>query len=309
MQNTHTEQSTLLLIATEGEWAGRSLESELTDRGYAVLRTQSGKSALNLAHRTKPDAVILDQHLPEISGVDVCRQLRDDPLFDPATPVIVIASSPASHQERAAAYAAGAWMFIAQPIDTDLLVAQIATFVRARRAVVAAREISLVDPQSGLLNPLGLERWAEQLSARAVRKREPLACVVLMADPEAVAAGEDATEAVNAFIEASRAFIRQSDVVGRTPDGRLAVLAPDTDAAGVRGMIDRLRSAIESAPEQHPAHRTSAGFRAGYYTLDEFDTAAPGPAELLLRANKALEHASLNPERGLALDFRQLPLN
>jgi DNA-binding response OmpR family regulator len=297
----------MLLIATESEWAGRSLESVLMIHGYSVLRTQSGRAALELARRTKPDAVILDQHMHEVGGIEVCRLLRDDVTFDAATPVVVIAGSPASQAERSAAYAAGAWTFCTQPLDPDILVQELATFLRAKRAISAVRDSSLVDATTGLLNTPGLERWAEQLTARAVRKREPLACVVLMAPDEF--SPEEAEAAAAAFVEQSRAHMRQSDIVGVTSDGRLALLAPDTDGKGVLGLIQRLRTALDVAAVAAPSGRTSAGFRAGYYAVEDFAAGVPAPSELLRRATQAVDHVGRIPSGDLALSFSQVPLN
>ena len=310
MTEAPKHQSSLLLIATESEWAGRSLESVLMVHGYSVLRTQSGHDALEWARRTKPDAVIVDEHMPGVSGVEICRSLRDDPTFDPATPIVFIAGSPVSRVERTAAHAAGAWTVCTQPMDAEIVVAELATFIRAKRAGAAAREASLVDLATGLLSPRGLERWAEQLTARALRNHEPLACVVLMAAPSATPSDSaELGEIAAAFIDSSRSHMRRSDIVGTTSDGRLALLAPDTDGRGVLGLVQRLRTAIESAEKTRGGTRTSADFRAGYCAIDDFASASVEPSELILRATVALDHASRSPGGELALGFNQLPVS
>jgi DNA-binding response OmpR family regulator len=308
MDDNTPQRQALLLVATESDWAGRSLESVLTHHGYAVLRPQTGHDALDLARRTRPDAVVLDEQLPSTTGMEVCRQLRDDPAFDPATPVVLI-GSPTSHVERTAAYAAGVWTYCTQPLDAEILVAQLSTFIRAKRAVTSAREQSLVDATTGLLSPVGMERWAEQLAARAVRNHEPLACVVLMAPAGSTAADSaEVAEVAAAFIESSRAHMRRSDIVGRTSDGRLALLAPDTDSDGVLGLVQRLRNAIESAAENRAEGRKSAEFRAGYCAIEDFGAAEVSPSELMRRAMQAVDHASRS-NGDLALNFNQLPIN
>ena len=301
------ERSATVLVAAEGEWAGRALESVLSAHGYSVLRTQNGREALRLARRRKPDALILDQHTAEIPGVEICRLLNDDPTFDPATPIVLVGGSPASRLERSAAYAAGAWSVCSQPVDTEILVRELTTFVRAKHAATATRDDSLVDPATGLLSPAGLERWAEKLAARAVRKHEPLACVVLMAvtGPKS----DDVSEVATSFIELSRAHMRQSDIIGRTSDGRLALLAPDTDGAGVLGFVQRLRNAIDAASASLSRGRASGEFRAGYYAIDDFALASVEPSELIRRATRAVEQAGHTPGGEVALNFNQIPLN
>jgi DNA-binding response OmpR family regulator len=310
MNQRTNERSATVLIATEGEWTGRALETVLVAEDYAVRRAPNSDEALRLARRTKPDAIILDQHTPGIGGIEVCRQLREDPTFDAATPIVMLAGTPPNRVDRADAYAAGAWSYCAQPVDTEILVRELSTFIRAKRAVASLSDATLVDPVTGLLSPLGLEQWAEKLAARAFRKHEPLACVVLMAVTANAQSegGEAAGETSMSFVELSRAFMRQSDIVGRTTDGRLAMLAPDTDGAGVLGFVQRLRSAMEGEGEP-AARRTAAGFRAGYYAIDDFASVAMEPSELIRRASRAVEHAHRTSTGELALSFNQLPLN
>ena len=306
----------MLLVATEGDWAGRSLESVLTLKGHSVLRTQSGRDAVSLARRTQPDAVLVDQRLSDVSGFEICSRLRDDPTFDPATPLIVIAGSPASRDERVQALSAGAWAFWTQPLDTELLVYELETFLRAKRASAASRDASLVEPETGLLTPKGLERWAEQLSASAARKHEPLACVVLMpvvaeraADANADEADDtDATVMAAALAALSQGHLRQSDILGRTSDGRLAFLAPDTDDAGVVAFMQRLRRSLDKAAAKEAGPGTGFDFRAGYYATDDF-SASLAPSELIRRASRAVDHASLLRGGDLAFNFKEIPLN
>jgi len=310
----------MLLVATEGDWAGRSLESVLTLKGHSVLRTQSGRDAVALARRTHPDAVLVDQRLSDVNGFEVCRRLRDDPTFDPATPLIVIAGSPASRDERVQALSAGAWALWTQPLDTELLVYELETFLRAKRASAASRDASLVEPDTGLLTPKGLERWAEQLTATAARKHEPLACVVLMpvltekvADKDADEADRDADEAdatvmAAALAALSQGQLRQSDILGRTVEGRLAFLAPDTDDAGVVAFMQRLRRALDKASTKAASPAAGFDFRAGFYATDDF-SASLAPSEMIRRASRAVDHASQFRGGDLAFNFKEIPLN
>ena len=98
----------LVLIASHGESLGRSVESVFELNGFTVLRVTGGRRALDLARRVTPDAVLLDDSLSEMSGVEVCRALRDDLLFDHSIPVFVTSPAPASNRVRLAAYEAGA---------------------------------------------------------------------------------------------------------------------------------------------------------------------------------------------------------
>jgi len=56
--------------------SGRFLRASLKDEGYRLLEAESGAEALKLAVQQPPDLVILDLGLPDISGIDVIRQLK-----------------------------------------------------------------------------------------------------------------------------------------------------------------------------------------------------------------------------------------
>lgn len=305
----------VVLLAIEGDWAGRSLESVLVANGYAVLRAGDGEDALALARRYRPDALILDEHLTALSGIDVARVLREEPDFDHSTPIVITAPSPAHRVIRQAAYDAGAWDFCTHPLEAETLILKLGTFLRARGAISDAREKALLDQETGVLSPLGMERWAEQLAARASRNHESLACVVLMPSesngPPNSKETDNVTNAVASFLQLSKDAFRRSDVVGRTEDGRLALLAPQTDPSGVEGMLARLRSAIADATAgMRPGFPAPTEFKAGYWAARDFALTPLEPTELLKRAARALDHISNpSPNEKLAMGWDQMPIS
>jgi PleD family two-component response regulator len=301
----------LVLVASQGEWVGRSLENVLESNGYSVLRVESGRRALELSRRTKPDAILLDDSLPDISGVDVCRALRDDPLFSHATPIFLMAAVQHASRVRTAAYEAGAWDYCTLPLDVETLLAKIGTFMRGAREIDDARANALIDRLTGLYSSHGVDRLVEQLSARAVRKKEPIACVVLA--PELLQDGgaltpDHATDVLAELTEVCRSSSRRSDVVGYLGDSRVAIVAPDTDLAGVQRLIDRLREGIERVNAKTRGGRSSASLRVGYYAVPNLAEANLVPADLVQRAKTALEYAP----RGLttsAVNFDDVLVN
>src|SRR5213075_3237089 len=299
-----------LLIATEGEWAGRSFESVLAANGYKILRVEDGRDALMWATRANPDAILLDEHLAGVSGggIEVCRRLRNDPTFDASTPIVLIASNSSGRAMRTEAYRAGAWLVTTHPLDTETLFLELGTFIRAKQAVNSAREQSLVDPTTGLLTPQGLQRWAEQLTARAKRNHESLACVVIMpATPPSKGAASQ-QETMQGFLQVARDAFRRSDIVGFLEDGRLALLAPDTDTRGVHGFIARLRAAITEAEKSKstPNAEPMPAFEAGYWAVDDFAAVRMDATDLLRRAAESSEPINKPPSWPFAPDLRSL---
>jgi CheY-like chemotaxis protein len=89
----------LVLLANDQEWSARSLESVLGPHGYASVRAFTGRQAIELARRVHPDVVIIDSGMPDITGIEICQRLREDPEFPRSTPIVVMTSGPASRAQ------------------------------------------------------------------------------------------------------------------------------------------------------------------------------------------------------------------
>jgi DNA-binding response OmpR family regulator len=67
-----------ILIVEDERAVARGLEYALQDEGFIVLYAETGREALELARTQDPNLILLDLRLPDVSGFDVCRQLRQE---------------------------------------------------------------------------------------------------------------------------------------------------------------------------------------------------------------------------------------
>lgn len=289
----HSSRRPLVLVVSDGEWAGRSFESVLEAHEYAVQRETSGRRALERAGATPPDAVIVDEQLADMHAPELLRRLRDDRPFGRATPTIVTTSAAPSPRERMEVYAAGAWDYCSQPLDVDVLMLKLKTFVDARMLLRRINEHSLVDMTTDMYSRRGIQRWSRELLARAARRHEPFAAVALRitADGHNAPSSSEITEDRLRTAEFMRRERRASDVIGYIGDGTFVVLAPDTDANGASRLIDRLqRAAAESAlvPEAPPGE---VPLSVGYWaSADLAHTKLAKEEDVVGRATTALSH-------------------
>jgi DNA-binding response OmpR family regulator len=300
------------LVGCSDEWMCRSLETVFAEKGYDVTRSISGKHALKLARRGGFDVLMLDERMDELSGLDVCIALRDDPLFDHATPVCIISQSHTTLPSRNAAYAAGAWEYCHQPVDFDALFLKIGTFLRARQQLADSQSSSLMDPSSGFYTTFGLHHLAEQLGARALRNHEAFACLAF-APQRAMSEGrrttvDDENGAFDDVAQVVREQSRKSDVIAKTGESRLAILAPDTDAAGARLLVARIQRELDAA-SKNTGNRGSVRLRAGYCAVSDLATANVDLAELVHRAESALAHVSGTTQLDSVVSFDELPVS
>jgi two-component system phosphate regulon response regulator PhoB len=98
--------------------------------GFEVHEAGDGQSALATAHRVQPDCVVLDLHLPDMSGLEVCRALRRDPATRNCT--IVMLTSEASAGEKVEAFTFGVDEYIVKPFSPRDLATRIRSAMRQR---------------------------------------------------------------------------------------------------------------------------------------------------------------------------------
>ena len=67
-----------VLIVEDNELNMKLFNDLLEANGYAVIQTRDGLSALDLARKHRPDLVIMDIQLPEVSGIEVTKWLKED---------------------------------------------------------------------------------------------------------------------------------------------------------------------------------------------------------------------------------------
>jgi len=109
-----------ILIADDESHIRRILEFNLKRAGYEVLATEDGQAALALALSARPDLVILDVSMPELTGLDVCRRLKAEATLA-ATPVFLLTAR-GQESDAEAGHAAGADQFFTKPFSPKQLV-------------------------------------------------------------------------------------------------------------------------------------------------------------------------------------------
>ncbi|MEZ5285842.1 MAG: response regulator [Vicinamibacterales bacterium] len=104
----------------------------LLNAGYRVLEVDTGLAAVEMALEQHPDVVVLDIQLPDISGMEVCRRLKESGVS--GAPLVVHTSATfASAEIRVKGLDVGGDAFLAQPFTAQELVATVRALVRRRR--------------------------------------------------------------------------------------------------------------------------------------------------------------------------------
>src|SRR2546423_11895980 len=110
-----------ILIVDDTPQNIRLLDAVLSPQGYRVAAAGSGREGLAKMSSENPALVLLDIVMPDLSGLEVCRRIRENPATR-LLPVVMLTSS--GDQDKASAIEAGADDFIERPFNQSELLAR-----------------------------------------------------------------------------------------------------------------------------------------------------------------------------------------
>jgi DNA-binding NarL/FixJ family response regulator len=105
----------------------------LTEQGYLARRASDAREALYLVQREIPDVILLDVRLPDISGYQLCRRLRDD--LGDVIGIIVISGERRESFDRVAGLLLGADDYMVKPFELDELLARVQRLAKRSRPI------------------------------------------------------------------------------------------------------------------------------------------------------------------------------
>lgn len=107
--------SKTVLIVEDNDLNMKLFHDLLEAHGYQTLQTKDGREALSLARKHHPDLILMDIHLPEVSGLEVTRWIKDDESLKSIPIIAVTAFAMKGDEERMRA--GGCEAYLAKPIS------------------------------------------------------------------------------------------------------------------------------------------------------------------------------------------------
>ena len=130
------EKRKRILVVEDNPLSLALLKQLLKVHGYEILQTPEGMEAIDLARVEQPDLILMDIGLPDISGLDVTRLLKQDDETK-AIPIIAVTAFAMPGDEKKA-LESGCDAYIAKPINIDNLLRAIQSILSSSPAVVGS---------------------------------------------------------------------------------------------------------------------------------------------------------------------------
>ena len=117
-----------ILIVDDEAMIRKAVHLALAKEGYEVVEAETGGEALRRIELSKPDLILLDIMLPDVSGFDVCRDIRKAGLRVP----IIILSAKTEEIDVVVGLEIGADDYLPKPFDLAILIARLQGLLRRR---------------------------------------------------------------------------------------------------------------------------------------------------------------------------------
>lgn len=214
--------------------------------GVNVVTVEDALAFWDVLDSGRPDLVLLDLDIPQISGLDLCKALRADPAHGTLPIMFLTGSDDAGSVHRM--FAAGADDFVAKPIVGPELAARVGNRLERVRA---HRRLADTDSMTGLTNRRASQLWIERMLRTADRYQQPAALCVLDLDrfkPINDTFGHSAGDrALQWLAQLLRQRFRGSDVAARWGGDEFVVAMP---GMGRHDAVQRIAELLEEVRDQ-----------------------------------------------------------
>jgi len=244
-----------VLVVDDSPVYRKLVEHALEDEAYSPVFAKNGREALELYARHAPSIVVTDWMMPDLSGLELCHQIRED-LQHPYTYIIVLTSI-SEKDNVVKGLAAGADDYLTKPFDPGELLARIGVgkrIVGLHREIDAKNklleEIAHTDSLTGLPNRRAIEEWGNRQLRGAARHGYSL--WVVHADLDKFKGINDTygheagDEVLRGFAAVLKENTRASDISGRMGGDEFLLVMTHVGGDQIRPTLERLRERFAS---------------------------------------------------------------
>lgn len=244
-----------VLVVDDSPVARKLVELTLPAHEYLLLLAKTGTEALELYSRYRPPLIISDWMMPDFSGIDLCRRIREE--SKDSYTYIILLTGISDKAQVVKGLLAGADDYLTKPFHPEELLARASV---GRRTVALHREIEsknrqleqlvLTDALTGMPNRRAMEEWGTRQLSGALR--HGFSFWAIMADLDNFkrindTCGHSAGDTVlKKFGEVLMENIRRCDMCARVGGEEFLIVLTHVDKDGVMRAVDHLRRIFQA---------------------------------------------------------------
>ena len=270
-----------ILIVDDNRLQRSVLEANLKTAGYEVVSAENGKEALDIFRTGHFPIVMTDWIMPEMSGLELCRAIRDEE--SGRYTYIIILTSLDSKNDIIAGLDAGADEYLIKPAHQAELTARLKTARRIlelenarNKYIEEIKSLSLIDPPTGVFNRFYLDEHISQEIKRAYRYERSLALILVGVNRFSEIVAEFGHFSGDVLLKRTAECLNESvrkdvDWIARYGEDSFMVVLPETDTAGAMIVAKRLRLRIAAmvVGMYDKELRITAGFGVAGFTASQ----------------------------------------
>jgi len=236
------------ILVTDDDKSNLMVLDSILSPHYKILMSKSGERALTIAKQYRPDLILLDILMPEMTGFEVIAKLKED--GDTAQIPVIFITGLADVDNEEKGLSSGAVDYITKPFSKVIVLARIKNHIKIINQMRIIENIGLTDPLTNIANRRGFENRLNAEWSRALRDRHPLSILMLdidkfkdYNDTYGHQQGDAALQAVAQTL--SKELKRSSDFAARWGGEEFIGLMPSLDSKGAVEVAEQLRKVIE----------------------------------------------------------------
>jgi diguanylate cyclase (GGDEF)-like protein len=294
MIDSDSENPFRVMIVEDDRSQAMFAESVLRKAGMDTLAVTDPLDTLERLERFKPDLVLMDLYMPNITGMELTAIIRERDQFI-NTPIVFLSGEQDS-EKHYEALSAGGDDFLAKPIRPRYLISAVTNRARRARLLARKRVLDPKDSTTGLYHRTYVIDRLNELLAHEDRSQQPGGVLFIevegahaVREKKGLAAYEPVMRQVSATIAS---FARPDELAARYGDSSFLLLSPVRDLAELEALARQMAERLGHELIEVERHRVPVAARIG---VAAFTPQIADAADMLNAAERACARASSQP--------------
>ncbi len=213
----------------------------------------NANEALKMVDESRPDLILLDVCMPDVSGFDLCKTIKSRP--DSSNIPIIFLTVASEVKQKVMGFEVGAVDYIEKPFEPEELTARVRAALRSKRYFDMLSQRAMLDGLTGLWNRAHFDQRILEEVAASLRYDRPLSLVMVdvdrfksLNDNHGHPFGDEVLQSVGDVLLRSA---RTSDTACRYGGEEFTIILRETDLEGARIFAERLRQQIQELVFKH----------------------------------------------------------